>query len=285
MEVANNNPAGRLYNIIRKAQAVAAKEKQPTVMVVWRKTFDSKSVPETLVSISELMKLQGEIYSDSAKAGHVSAMLWPLGELHSALTAQNFDLPWANVAAYFMRERMNALRVIADSLVKDLPNPEIPEDELERIRESISRIFREVTSSDLEDDLKRFLLEQLSLIDEAVKRYMIDGIEPIRRAAAQVIGSATMNRDYWQRLKNSPHGKAVRGVAARVAVIVLAAPGAFGALEAGANAVEQTAVAIEKSVEVWRDVGDPDDVQDAEFSEVEEAPGTDVKSLPQPEEK
>lgn len=205
MEVKYNNTAGRLLAILS-----AFKNKHSPSMkaqVLWQEVLelpdaeDGSGGPErwtiyrSLESIAEdLEQVEEDIRQLRPESTHL--FLQDFNSLKHFVADAPARGSWANPC-------------IDDSALRDLElcARELPEegtvtqDELNQISEAVNKLFNDVKSSDIDDTLKRWILELLSAIKKSIDNYHIFGAKGLRTTFSMLIGEFTLHSEALKEVK------------------------------------------------------------------------------------
>jgi hypothetical protein len=101
------------------------------------------------------------------------------------------------------------LRVIASEWGKKKPDPKIDEATLQEIHAEAHGLFNSVRRTEIDRDLKSFILSLTSAILQAIQQYRLGGPESLKRALALIIGQATLNVELVHKATGSEHTKSL----------------------------------------------------------------------------
>lgn len=212
MEV-KNNPAGRLYDLLRSAQRQPPKER---ARIAWAKVFGVEPtdtgllldmladliglVSETKISIERLRDVDHDIY------------LKPFGKLEKFFSHVHLDGHWEQWQKQLDEPTLYGLQFAADRLSRATGSSTISEKDIEGIRKELEEFLTSVLESDLPQGLKALFLRNLESIRHALLVYRIRGVEGLEHELERAVGSLMLNqgemppagsestsRKYWER--------------------------------------------------------------------------------------
>jgi hypothetical protein len=129
---------------------------------------------------------------------------------------------------------------------------------LEQVRALIDGILQD---PDLPADLKRYIVQRLRDVEQALVDAAIHGVASVELAASSLLGASQLDRDWWDRVAQTRWAPRIGAVWMAI-VTTLGAAGGIPALMPGSQAP-----VVEQSVTVNVTVEDDDDVVDAEVIE------------------
>jgi hypothetical protein len=112
-----------------------------------------------------------------------------------------------------------------DMLNLQKPEPTLKNDQLTSLKTKFIDIEKEINESDLDIDLKKFMLKRIKNILNALDEYKISGIEPISDAINITIGQIVINNDIASKSKESSIAKKFWELIVDASVIVTLATG------------------------------------------------------------
>ena len=257
MPVSENNPAGRLYNLLQKAIRSGHQNNRgvsPSLMVVWQHALGCKTESETIAAYLDVIELPEIIVSDWTKAELPESSLWFMQKIKAGVIRYNFAESWSNIANNFAGDSMQGLRSCADILENHASERIIPQDVIGDLLSSAATLFNEVKDADLEPDLKHFLLKQIHSIEVALRQHQVAGVAPIEEALNQVIGSTIIRKGFWERAAKSPITRKVETFVNQVLIIV-ASSVITTAIEQPPKPAQQTIIIFQEAAEFWQGYG------------------------------
>lgn len=229
MSEAPNNPADRLYRLLRDAQAVRQADRT-IVKAAWTSVLQLKPRSEgdpvddalLLERLGDVMRLPRLIREQvETVAQRPDLYLDKLGKLEGALQqGMVLNAKWKQVLDKVDTGAMEQLRHTGNLLSAELPEPPADEERLKELHDTVRQLFDEVSSSTIDDDIRDFLLPHIISLDQAIGAIRVRGGEGVTMAASAAIGqwvlakidpppSTSKAREVWDRFW-SVTGKALR---------------------------------------------------------------------------
>jgi hypothetical protein len=185
-----NNPAGRVYSILRQAKDTGG---LPTIAAGLAKLFGV-----TADANGDIFRNLGLL---DAELDEITLRLQAVGEtrqydiykktlprLKKILSFQNLGTPWDSFrASYIFEEDLKTLEFCSALLDGRFPEEAVTVDELATLLKQVNALWDEVLASSLDADLKVQVLDCLEQIRRAIRDYKITGIAPLRRAAFEAV--------------------------------------------------------------------------------------------------
>lgn len=199
-----NNPAGRLYAILK--EALRRNEKEPT-RKIWANVFDIDEVNEiqiirNLLSLQELVEEVHELIKNNSQLNS-ELFLKSFPNLRRAVSAQNLTNPWSAYKAGLNPETMTRLEFCAEVLSGEYSEVQISADEIEELKKLLGTLVEFVEKSIMPDEFKIFVLVQLEELRRGIFDFKIHGARGLRTAMEAVIGTTITQNDKYQKIKES----------------------------------------------------------------------------------
>lgn len=193
------NPAHNLHLLLDSAYEQSRRNTFANFKDIWSKVFDidKDDTSSLLASISSLLDLflkTKEIITNNPNLNSERNLKF-LSKIEKALNNLNFEGDMKHFTSSIDRETLTALSYIAELMdtVLGLQNPQINEDEIKNLLIEIENLKESIIDSSLPEDIRQLLVKNLNLIKESLDNYKITGIEGMRVALEQSIGSIFMN--------------------------------------------------------------------------------------------
>jgi hypothetical protein len=185
-----NNPAGRLLELINKMRSIPG---NIPVREGLAKIFevDKTDLPRILLGLKDII----ELATDAREAvlgldGHEQSLyLRPIDKVLSALSIMRFDIEWSQIIALFDETTLYGMSICSDVLSRYSVEKPIDEKKIKAMLDDIALIHEDIVKSDLPENLKIFLLEQLEKIRNALIRYRIFGSKYLKTALESATGA------------------------------------------------------------------------------------------------
>ena len=207
MEV-QNNPAGRLYDLLEAARQYPSEEKTKTV---WANVL---GVPENdtgalLKNIADLIDLVRKAKSSIVRLSDIDHKLYlkPFENIETLLCHLNFETHWENWRNRLDDFTLYGLQFGADRLARSSEFTPIKDDQLETLRTELDNLISHVLESQLPPDLKKLFLRNLEALRQAWATYRIRGIEGLEQEVERSCGSILLHKE---QIRSSPANSAER---------------------------------------------------------------------------
>lgn len=226
MDVKTDNPAGRLYKLLRAAKEVSG----GSGYTVWGEVFGIqgikiKSPPsddhviEVIHGVVQLKELVAEIEGKLEKIEGINLPLYlaPFARIKEAIKVGHLPMsPYSNVLHPISEGDLMVLVFCAEELARHYSEQRVDEVLLADIFAEVTILFNEVANSDLPQQLKEFILDQLEVIRRGISEYKIRGIERLRETLGELIGAIVIKRDILDVSKEQPEVGRFGGIVARL---------------------------------------------------------------------
>lgn len=194
MEV-KNNPAGRLYDLLRAAQKQPGNVKAKDA---WAKVFDVDSgdtglllemmasliglVSDTRTSIEQLDDVDHELY------------LKPFKKIEVFLSQVNLEAGWEHWQRQLDEPTLYGLQFAADRLSRNTGSTSISKKDIESLQSELEQFVESVLDSELPRGLKALFLRNLESVRHALLVYRIRGIDGLEHELERAVGSLMLNQ-------------------------------------------------------------------------------------------
>lgn len=133
---------------------------------------------------------------------------------------------WEQMSQILTKDILANLEACAFHMVEAVPDDGIDRIKLRGLYRDVTKLFDKVRKSDLDDYLKRYLLDKLELMRQAIELYQTGrSVKPLRAALESMVGSTFVDRDACEKTQATELGKRVWADAKALAVIVSLARG------------------------------------------------------------
>ena len=207
MEV-QNNPAGRLYDLLDAARQYPSDEKTKTV---WANVL---GVPENdnatlLKMMADLIELVRKAKSSIVRLSDIDHKLYlkPFENIESLLCNLNFETHWENWRNSLDERTLYGLQFGADRLARSSETSAIKDDQLETLRTELDDLISHVLESHLPPELKKLFLRNLEALRQAWSTYRIRGLEGLEYELERSCGSILLHKE---QIRSSPANSAER---------------------------------------------------------------------------
>jgi len=206
--VDNANPAGRLHQILSRAQTtINTSGQRGEAGNLWAAVFEipvsgvplaGPAVREVISRILQLDKLIAETEASLMEIeGLPDRYFRPFARIRNiplqSLGALNTDI--SGTIRSITEGDMTVLEFCSERLEERHTESVVNEEELTEILQEVSTLFDDVRQSNLDSELQTFILDGLESIRRGIFEYRIRGPQRLKEVLAEIIGSLAMNRD------------------------------------------------------------------------------------------
>lgn len=227
----SNNPAGRLYQIL--SEVTKQRNDHESMQTVWARIFglEESNAEEIFRAYVELLRLLKTAREAVEQLPDIDPNLYvkPFERLERAFTVSSITTNLGSFKRHLTEGTMTALQFCAHALGKVSDEPEVSQATLRKLREQVEALISEVLSTELQYEIRVFLVERLEEIRRAIIYYRINGTRGLRKALETTIGASYLlvhsgrsiefedekKRESWKRI-----GKAFANVVMEIAKIV-----------------------------------------------------------------
>jgi hypothetical protein len=192
--IQQSNALRRLEQIL--TEAVNSGNKNQKAGVVLLQAMQADVEPYRLVDLYEILN-KAEEETKSIKKNNINRYLQTITDLHQLFIVNHlWDTQWENLATSIQNKGvLNTLDSLAEFFSQQNPAIFLEQDFLGKLNDEFESVLKEILSSDLANELKRFLTQRLEDILRAIRRYNIDGTEGLEKAAKSLINDLVMGEN------------------------------------------------------------------------------------------
>jgi hypothetical protein len=175
-----NNPAARLYTVLREAkkQLPESRVKEAWAAVFSIEKTDIFEILRSLIALEELVtKVESEI---SLLDLNHEIFLKHLPTIRKVLSVSNLDAKWADAKNLLAEEVLGSLEFCSERLGALRPEKVLSTDEFEKIQNEVLKLFAVIDGSDLPVELRSVLLDVTQILQSALVQFRIRGINGLR---------------------------------------------------------------------------------------------------------
>jgi hypothetical protein len=242
-----HNPAGRLLEIVRKAQLSAQKLRQNPAKAGWADVFgipfESSSfalTPEDdLALINYLIQLKLLIKETEQALRNIADLpdryLRPFPRIRDIVNLTELQSPFGSYITPITEGDVVVLEFCAEKLSSYHLESAVAEDELNGILEDIHALYEMVIASDIHPELKTVILDALEVIRRAVHEYRVRGVARLEEALPMLVGSYVLNKKLIEAEEGKEEVGFFRRVLGRYSSLVATASHTTKLIEAAAT--------------------------------------------------
>ncbi len=217
MGSSTENPAGRLFKILSEAKA--RNDSLPS-RLVWANILkiDPTDISTILLNISELINLIHLTKNAIQKIDGINHEIYlkPFTKLEGAFASTNFEIGWSSFRGQLDDATMVALQFCSDTLSRQISENEISKEELDALLKEVNELLSMIIKSNLPEEIKSFLIDNLENIRRAIITYRIRGALSLKYVLESNIGSFYFHREQIDKVIKSGDGATIFPVFFRV---------------------------------------------------------------------
>jgi hypothetical protein len=190
------NPAKKLYSILESISKISS---NVGFLDAWAHVFnlEKSNTTEILQKYSSLLELylSTKTVIENHQRLNTEKNLRYINHIGNGLSNINTSSSIAHLSGHLSGEVMTALYYLSEniSFIYDVNAEIISNDQIEEIMNELDELITSITSSDLPVDVKKILTKNLNVIRESLQDYYISGINGVRTALEQSLGSLILN--------------------------------------------------------------------------------------------
>ena len=231
-----DNPAGRLLSIVERGKAI---KPQSSCRAAWSSILGVEPHDH-----SQMMIRMGKVMALPAQTVEILKSDFPalysggnhqhvLNCFGNGFSNQRIEGNWETFINYIDPHAVSGLQYMTHLFEGSRPSKVISDDDALEIRTQTEVLIRSVLSSDFSPKLKKFLVEKLKAVLDALDTYYITGAEPVLNAVAATIGAAYLNPEYRDAVKTVDGNDFANNLASLANAVTVAT----AAVQAGIGAV------------------------------------------------
>lgn len=227
-----DNPAQRLFEILEKAQSTKLDDR--STLDVWRELLSAGEPAVALERLGKVIALPQMILLaiEERHPGTSKHHRHWVSQIITTFAQQGLSSAWSNFRNKLTPELLSNVAIAATALDAPGARRKIDIDGLSGISETVETLARLVLESELQPDLKRYLVRQVRRMQTALDEYFITGGEPVVELVEATLGHLGTQEEGRKALR-TPDGMRIIEVLALVADGVTVAGGLPPLLAAG----------------------------------------------------
>ena len=222
MKVKNDNPAGRLYDILSRANAQPQHNALGEVLSAALNASNSVDFHNRLVYLKELVAEVRQAVENSESLNK-DLYLSHYSQIENLVNARNYDMPWSNVSNLLNEPTLINIAHIAEILPPTYRENLIEEDVLNDLIFTIEELIKRVKESGLIIELQRIIIDQLYLTLNSIYAYKIRGARGLRETLSNSLGEFILNYELFKGAGDSEEVKQYKSVLTKIHTIVTGA--------------------------------------------------------------
>lgn len=217
-----NNPAARLHSIL--SQVYAYKGKGNPSIAVWASIFKvpADDIPLVNYKVASLFILPNQIQEEVYRCDGVNQALhlkW-MEPVNKAIKHSSLSSSINHFADHLTEGAIVSLEHCADML--STRTFEIAADvvKLGDVRKDLDSLYADVYSSDIDKQVKYYILRHLDLIRNSIRDYEINGVTPIIDSIDAFLGSTRTNGTMAKEAGKSKFGERIIQTVTNAATVI-----------------------------------------------------------------
>ncbi|MBO9491268.1 hypothetical protein J7384_12925 [Endozoicomonas sp. G2_1] len=192
------NPAGRLINILEKFSSQSDPLKIIPARDAWKDILEIESDDDSdlfhaILAVNELVRDTKEVIGRVATNGEL--YLRNFDAIEKAVFPGDLDSDFAYTAKLVNETVLQSLHFCSDLLSTYYDEGELTKEELSHISNMVDELFETTFNTDLEPNVKTFILESLEAIRRSINYYKIYGAKGLRSAFQLSLGGIVANQE------------------------------------------------------------------------------------------
>lgn len=215
------NPASRLHRLLKEGKRVSS---DGNAFTTWASIFDISpdEKAEVLRKLGGVFELPSEIRVEVKElegVNHDLLLEW-LPVVEDAFARINLSSKWSRFIDKIDDTVLYGLKLCDDQLSRNRDRVSVEPSELVEILEEVRELFDSVVASDLDKELRHFILDHLKSIEEAIQDFQIRGPASVEKALHETVGAAYMKPDLSRRIQETEEGNRFWKVIRHIAVVL-----------------------------------------------------------------
>lgn len=155
-----------------------------------------------------------------------------ISTIRNVVCPHGWNLSWAQYIQPLKSGALTSIEFCSDALGKNHDEAVVSREQLENLKKQIDDLYRSVSDSDLELDLKAVLFDLIASIRLAIESYKIQGADGLKRSVVYAAGLMTLHK---ARFKERGDNSSIKQVFEFVSNLVLLIKTAYKLKELGAG--------------------------------------------------
>lgn len=220
-----DNPAARLLAIL---EAGTKNDANKSCRQTWHELLGTGNSQALLMSrLGKLFALPEQITQaiDDNFPGHRKNSTHWESQVNHAFLAQELNGKWGSFIGHIDSHTISYLGLTAELLQTKANTKTIADDQMLEVRNKLEELYQDVLTSDLETDIKTYLIRYLRQILTSIDEYFLTGALPILEATGTLLGHAFVDEKYRDFLRNEELGNRIFECLTSMANVVTVAIG------------------------------------------------------------
>lgn len=220
-----DNPAARLLFILERGKKIPA---NMNCRNAWQQLIGPTDNNAMLISrLGKVMELPEQAINAIKDGFPNQGNTWSHWEaqVNQAFMVQNLNANWDTFINHIDAHSINYLKLASDLLQSKSNTKTLEGDQLLSVRADIQKVYEDILSSDLSDEIKKYVVRYLRKILIGIDEYQITGAFPLLDSIETLIGHSAIDKSYHSFLTNSELGKRILDTLGAMANLVTVAVG------------------------------------------------------------
>ena len=215
-----NNPAQRLLTILEAAKQ-QPDQKAENIWGALLGVADGNKA-QLLRRLGLVMELPFQIKEEIERIPqieHAVYLKW-MPAVEASFSNLNLGRNFSEFKTPVTATALYGLEVCSEILSRYSAEKVLNPKELDELDADVNSLMDELLNSDIDRDLKSFVLSKLDDVHLAILDYKFAGVKPMRKAVEAVIGSIAFEKELHTKLGNSKFSRRFWGIMTRTAMVV-----------------------------------------------------------------
>lgn len=227
----NNNPAARLYNILREAKDnTEIHSRALNSSLKWILKVDKDDDSLLMKRLGLFMGLPVEIANELKKYDDISHEVYLewVPQFLTAFKNLQFNQAFSRVIGVIDEKTIYGVRICADQLSRKAPEIELDPKDIEALLKQTDNLFNDILKADLDHEIKTFMLDKLDNIHNALLDYFLTGSKDLTNSMELVAGALIFHpkaKEIFNSKEKDKRVKAFWELMSRIAIILAFADG------------------------------------------------------------
>ena len=223
-----NNPAERLHVLLLAAKQ-NPKLRQQEAIKAWASLLLVPDGNESLIlrrlgGVMDLPMQIKEQISSIPEIEHALYLRW-MPKIEGAFRAHHLGGGFAGFLDTIDDTTLFGIEHCASLLARRAPELGIKPEDLESIANEVADLVAQVRDSEIEEDLKLFILKHLYTIRKAIDEYQLFGAKPLSTAMGEAMASLVTDPETAIKVSNTTQGQQLWRIVKRLSLVFAAAEG------------------------------------------------------------
>jgi len=118
-----------------------------------------------------------------------------------------FRVQWSSLSQLLTPQILSGISACSKQLSKFAPEPVISDDDLSKLSQELKELYQAAKDADIDEKLKKFILEYLTSISDAIAEIQIKGAASIEKEMKAALAEVAIDGDLREKIKSSDQGR------------------------------------------------------------------------------